>query len=80
MFERLLKTFKHIFKSSSLLVAIFASMPAFAADSMIDLLDGGSGNWLPAESPWVFENGEIIWSGTHSGMPFESADVTVPAR
>jgi hypothetical protein len=59
MLDRLLPTFKHIFKSSNLLLAMFAGLPAFAADSMIDLLDGGSGNWLPAELPWVFENGEI---------------------
>ena len=59
MLDRLLPAFKHIFATSYLLVVMLAGPPAFAADSMVDLLDGGGSNWLPADSSWVFENGEI---------------------
>jgi hypothetical protein len=38
---------------------MLVGLPAYAADSTVDLLDGGSANWLPADSTWAFENGEI---------------------
>ena len=59
MLDRSLPTFKHIFKISNLLLAMLSGLPAYAADSTVDLLDGGSSNWLPADSTWAFENGEI---------------------
>lgn len=59
MLNQQLRTFKHIFKTSYFLAAILAALPAFAADSTVDLMDGASSNWLPADASWVFENGEI---------------------
>jgi hypothetical protein len=59
MLNQQLRTFKHISKTSYCLFAIFAALPAFAGESTVDLLDGGSRNWLPADASWVFENGEI---------------------
>jgi hypothetical protein len=59
MLNQLLPTFKHIFKISYFLAAILAALPAFAGNSTVDLMDGGSSNWLPADLSWVFDNGEI---------------------
>ena len=59
MLNQQLRTFKHIFKTSYFLAAILAALPAFAGDSRVDLMDGSSSNWLPADASWVFENGEI---------------------
>jgi len=56
MLNLLLSTFKHIFKSSYFLAAM---LPAFAGESTMDLLNGGSRNWVPADASWVFDNGEI---------------------
>jgi len=59
MLSQLLPTFKHIFEANYFLVIMFAALPAFAGDSTVDLMDGGSSNWLPADASWVFKNGEI---------------------
>ncbi len=59
MLSQQLRTFKHISKTSYCLVAIFAALPAFAGESTTGLLNGGSRNWLPADTSWVFDNGEI---------------------
>jgi len=59
MLNKLPPTFKHIFKTGNLLLAVLAGLPAFAGDSMVDLLDGGDRNWLPADASWSFDGGEI---------------------
>jgi len=59
MLNQLLPIFKHIFKANYLLAIMFPALPAFACDSTVDLIDDGSSNWLPADSSWVFDNGEI---------------------
>jgi len=66
MLNQLLPTFKHIFEANYLLVIMFAALPAFAGDSTVDLIDGGSSNWLPADASWMFDDGEI--AGTSSIM------------
>lgn len=59
MLNQRLRTFKHIFKVSYIMVPVLAGLPAFADSSSVDLLDDGDRLWLPADTAWVFDDGNI---------------------
>ncbi len=59
MLNQRLRTFKHIFNASYFLAAVLAAVPAFADSSTVDLLAAGDRAWLPADTTWIFDNGNI---------------------
>jgi hypothetical protein len=53
------QSFKHIFGSCFLLVAIVAGSNAIANRSKVDLLEAGKQAWASVDAGWTIDNGEI---------------------
>jgi len=59
MLKQRRRTFKHIIGFAWLVLAVLVCRQAGAAESAIDLLRGGEGNWLPSTTHWTFGKAEI---------------------